>query len=103
MSEVKQDKMQNYLQLAREAVREKDYDTATDHLISALQLDKSNSDAYGIMGDMALAKKDYDAAESYYLRQLELDSQSYEAHKNLGRLYWERSEYESAINEFKTA
>jgi tetratricopeptide (TPR) repeat protein len=103
MSEVKQEKMKSYLQLAREAVREKDYDTATDHLISALQLDKNNSDAYGIMGDMALSKKDYDAAEGYYLRQLELDSQSYEAHKNLGRLYWERSEYESAINEFKTA
>ena len=102
MSEVKE-KMQNYLQLAREAVRQKDYDTATDHLISALQLDKSNSDAYGIMGDMALSKKDYDTAEGYYFRQLELDSQSYEAHKNLGRLYLERSEYESAISEFKAA
>ena len=95
--------MQNYLQLAREAVQQKDYDTATDHLISALQLDKSNSDAYGIMGDMALSKKDYDTAEGYYFRQLELDSQSYEAHKNLGRLYLERSEYESAISEFKAA
>lgn len=103
MSEVKQEKMENYLQLAREAVQQKDFDTATDHLISALQLDKSNSDAYGIMGDMALSKKDYDVAEGYYFRQLELAPQSYEAHKNLGRLYLERSEYESAISEFKTA
>ena len=103
MPEIKKETMENYLQLAREAVQQKDFDTATDHLISALQLDKSNSDAYGIMGDMALSKKDYDVAEGYYFRQLELAPQSYEAHKNLGRLYLERSEYESAINEFKTA
>ncbi len=103
MPEIKKETMENYLQLAREAVQQKDYDTATDHLISVLQQDKSNIDAYGIMGDMALSKKDLDAAEGYYFRQLELDAQSYEAHKNLGRLYLERSEYESAINEFKTA
>ena len=103
MPEIKKEAMENYLQLAREAVQQKDYDTATDHLISVLQQDKSNIDAYGIMGDMALSKKDLDAAEGYYFRQLELDAKSYEAHKNLGRLYWERSEYESAINEFKTA
>jgi len=103
MPEIKKETMENYLQLAREAVQQKDYDTATDHLISVLQQDKSNIDAYGIMGDMALSKKDLDAAEGYYFRQLELDAKSYEAHKNLGRLYWERSEYESAINEFKTA
>ena len=103
MPEIKKETMENYLQLAREAVQQKDYDTATDHLISVLQQDNSNIDAYGIMGDMALSKKDLDAAEGYYFRQLELDAQSYEAHKNLGRLYLERSEYESAINEFKTA
>lgn len=103
MPEIKKETMENYLQLAREAVQQKDYDTATDHLISVLQQDKSNIDAYGIMGDMALSKKDLDAAEGYYFHQLELDPQSYEAHKNLGRLYLERSEYESAINEFKTA
>ena len=103
MPEIKKETMENYLQLAREAVQQKDYDTATDHLISVLQQDKSNIDAYGIMGDMALSKKDLDAAEGYYFHQLELAPQSYEAHKNLGRLYLERSEYESAINEFKTA
>ena len=103
MAEIKKETMENYLQLARDAVQQKDYDTATDHLISVLQFDSSNSEAFGIMGDMALSKKDYDAAEGYYLRQLELGAQSYEAHKNLGRLYWERSEYDNAISEFKTA
>lgn len=103
MAEVKKETMENYLQLARDAVQQKDFDTATDHLISVLQFDSSNSEAFGIMGDMALSKKNYDVAEGYYLRQLELGTQSYEAHKNLGRLYWERSEYDSAISEFKTA
>ena len=103
MTEVKQDKMQTFLQLARDAVKEKDYDSATDHLISVFQMDKSNSDAYGLMGDIALSKKDYNTAENYYHRQLELDTQSYEAHKNLGRMYWELTKYEDAISEFKTA
>jgi tetratricopeptide (TPR) repeat protein len=103
MTEVKQDEMQTFLQLARDAVQEKDYDTATDHLISVFQMDKSNSDAYGLMGDIALSKKDYNTAENYYHRQLELDTQSYEAHKNLGRMYWELTKYEDAISEFKTA
>ena len=95
--------MQTFLQLARDAVKEKDYDSATDHLISVFQMDKSNSDAYGLMGDIALSKKDYNTAENYYHRQLELDTQSYEAHKNLGRMYWELTKYEDAISEFKTA
>ncbi len=102
MSEIKET-TENYLRLARDVVQQKDYDTATDHLISVLQLDKSNSDAYGIMGDIALSMKDYNAAEGHYFRQLEFAPKSYEAHKNLGRLYWNRAEYDNAINEFKTA
>ena len=103
MAEVKQDKIQTFLQLARDAFQQKDFDAATDHLISVLQFDSSNSEAFGIMGDMALSKKDYNAAEGHYFRQLEFDPQSYEAHINLGRLYWERAEYDNAISEFKTA
>ena len=103
MAEVKQDKIQAFLQLARDAFLQKDFDAATDHLISVLQFDSSNSEAFGIMGDMALSKKDYSAAEGHYFRQLEFDPQSYEAHINLGRLYWERAEYDNAISEFKTA
>ena len=103
MAEVKQDKIQAFLQLARDAFQQKDFDAATDHLISVLQFDSSNSEAFGIMGDMALSKKDYNAAEGHYFRQLEFDPQSYEAHINLGRLYWERAEYDNAISEFKTA
>ena len=103
MAEVKQDKIQAFLQLARDAFQQKDFDAATDHLISVLQFDSSNSEAFGIMGDMALSKKDYSAAEGHYFRQLEFDPQSYEAHINLGRLYWERAEYDNAISEFKTA
>ena len=95
--------MENYLQLAREAVEQKDYDTATDHLISVLQHDKNNIEAIGIMGNMALSQKDFDAAEGYFLRQLEIDQKSFDAHTNLGELYLKRSEYESAINEYKTA
>ncbi len=102
MSEIKET-TENYLRLARDAVQQKDYDTATDYLLSVLQLDKSNSDAYGIMGDIALSMKDYNAAEGHYFRQLEFAPKSYEAHKNLGRLYWNRAEYDNAINEFKTA
>ena len=103
MAEVKQDKIQAFLQLARDAFQQKDFDAATDHLISVLQFDSSNSEAFGIMGDMALSKKDYSAAEGHYFRQLEFDPQSYEAHINLGRLDWERAEYDNAISEFKTA
>ena len=103
MAEVKQDKIQAFLQLARDAFQQKDFDAATDHLISVLQFDSSNIEAFGIMGDMALSKKDYSAAEGHYFRQLEFDPQSYEAHINLGRLYWERAEYDNAISEFKTA
>ena len=103
MAEVKQDKIQAFLQLARDAFQQKDFDAATDHLISVLQFDSSNSEAFGIMGDMALSKKDYNAAEGHYFRQLEFDPQSYEAHINLGQLYWERAEYDNAISEFKTA
>ena len=103
MAEVKQDKIQAFLQLARDSFQQKDFDAATDHLISVLQFDSSNSEAFGIMGDMALSKKDYSAAEGHYFRQLEFDPQSYEAHINLGRLYWERAEYDNAISEFKTA
>ena len=103
MAEVKQDKIQAFLQLARDAFQQKDFDAATDHLISVLQFDSSNSEAFGIMGDMALSKKDYNAAEGHYFRQLEFAPQSYEAHINLGRLYWERAEYDNAISEFKTA
>ena len=103
MAEVKQDKIQAFLQLARDAFQQKDFDAATDHLISVLQFDSSNSEAFGIMGDMALSKKDYNAAEGHYFRQLEFDPQGYEAHINLGRLYWERAEYDNAISEFKTA
>ena len=103
MTEVKQDEMQTFLQLARDAVQEKDYDAATDHLISVFQMDKCNSEAFGIMGDVAFSKKDLDSAEGYYLRRLELDPQNYEAHKDLGLLYLERCDYENAIREFKTA
>ena len=103
MTEVKQDKTEQYLQLAREAFQQKDYDTATDHLISVLQIDSSNSDAFGIMGDVAFSKKDLDTAEGYYLRRIELAPQSYEAHEDLGLLYMERCEYENAIKEFETA
>ena len=99
----KKETMENYLQLAREAVEQKDYDTATDHLISVLQHDKNNIEAIGIMGNMALSQKDFDAAEGYFLRQLEIDQKSFDAHTNLGDLYLKRSEYESAINEYKTA
>ena len=103
MPEIKKETMENYLQLARDAVQQKDYDTATDHLISVLQFDSSNSEAFGIMGDMAFSKKDLNTAEGYYLRRLELAPESYEAHKDMGRLYLERCEYDSAIEEFKTA
>ena len=103
MTEAKQDKTEQYLQLARDAFQQKDYDTATDHLISVLQIDSSNSDAFGIMGDVAFSKKDLDTAEGYYLRRVELAPQSYEAHKDLGLLYMERCEYENAIKEFETA
>ena len=100
---VKKGTIDNYLQLAREAVKQKDYDTATDHLISVLQHDHNNIEAIGIMGNMALSQKDFDAAEGYFLRQLEIDKKSFDAHTNLGELYLKRSEYESAINEYKTA
>ena len=103
MPEIKKETMENFLQLARDAVKQKDYDTATDHLISVLQFDSSNSEAFGIMGDMAFSKKDLNTAEGYYLRRLELAPESYEAHKDMGRLYLERCEYDSAIEEFKTA
>jgi Tfp pilus assembly protein PilF len=103
MTEAKQDKTEQYLQLARDAFQQKDYDTATDHLISVLQIDSSNSDAFGIMGDVAFSKKDLDTAEGYYLRRVELAPQSYEAHEDLGLLYMERCEYENAIKEFETA
>ena len=103
MPEIKKETMENFLQLARDAVQQKDYDTATDHLISVLQFDSSNSEAFGIMGDMAFSKKDLNTAEGYYLRRLELTPESYEAHKDMGRLYLERCEYDSAIEEFKTA
>ena len=103
MAEVKQDKIQAFLQLARDAVKQKDFETATDHLISVFQQDRNNSEAFGIMGDVALSKKDLTTAEEYYFRQLEFAPQSYDAHINLGRLYWERTEYDNAINEFKTA
>ena len=103
MAEVKQDKIQAFLQLARDAVKQKDFETATDHLISVFQQDRNNSEAFGIMGDVALSKKDLTTAEGYYFRQLEFAPQSYDAHINLGRLYWERTEYDNAINEFKTA
>ena len=103
MTEVKQDEMQTFLQLARDAVKEKDYDAAIDHLISVFQMDKCNSEAFGIMGDVALSKHDIDSAEGYYLRRLELDPQSYEAHLDLGVLYTERCDYENAIRELKTA
>jgi Tfp pilus assembly protein PilF len=86
----KKETMENYLQLAREAVEQKDYDTATDHLISVLQHDKNNIEAIGIMGNMALSQKDFDAAEGYFLRQLELDTKNFDAHTNLGELYLER-------------
>ena len=72
MTEAKQDKTEQYLQLARDAFQQKDYDTATDHLISVLQIDSSNSDAFGIMGDVAFSKKDLDTAEGYYLRRVNL-------------------------------
>ena len=103
MTEAKQDKTEQYLQLARDAFQQKDYDTATDHLISVLQIDSSNSDAFGIMGDVAFSKKDLDTAEVYYLRRVELAPQSYEAHEDLGLLYMKRCEYENAIKEFETA
>ena len=103
MAEVKQDKIQAFLQLARDAVKQKDFETATDHLISVFEQDRNNSEAFGIMGDVALSKKDLTTAEGYYFRQLEFAPQSYDAHINLGRLYWERTEYDNAINEFKTA
>ena len=85
MPEIKKETMENFLQLARDAVKQKDYDTATDHLISVLQFDSSNSEAFGIMGDMAFSKKDLNTAEGYYLRRLELTPESYEAHKDMGR------------------
>ena len=103
MPELKKETMQNYLQLARDAVEQKDYDTATDHLISVLQFDSNNSEAIGIMGDMALSRKDLNTAEGYYLRRLELDPESYEAHMDMGRLFTKRCEYDNAIEEFKTA
>ena len=103
MPELKKETMQNYLQLARDAVEQKDYDTATDHLISVLQFDSNNSEAIGIMGDMALSQKDLNTAEGYYLRRLELDPESYEAHMDMGRLFTKRCEYDNAIEEFKTA
>ena len=103
MTEVKEDKIQACLQLARDAFEQKDFDAATDHLITVLQQDKNNSEAFGIMGDMALTNKDYNAAEGHFIRQLEFAPQSYKPHINLGRLYWERAEYDNAINEFKTA
>ena len=78
----KKETMENYLQLAREAVEQKDYDTATDHLISVLQHDKNNIEAIGIMGNMALSQKDFDAAEGYFLRHLEIDKKSCQNFQN---------------------
>ena len=101
MAETKE--IANFLQLAHDAVSEKDYDVATDHLISVLQIDSRNSKAIGLMGDVAFYRKDLDTAEGYYLRRVELSPESYEAHKDLGRLYMERCEYENATKEFETA
>lgn len=101
MAETKE--IANFLQLAHDAVSEKDYDVATDHLISVLQIDSRNSEAIGLMGDVAFYRKDLDTAEGYYLRRVELSPESYEAHKDLGRLYMERCEYENATKEFETA
>ena len=101
MAETKE--IANFLQLAHDAVSEKDYDVATDHLISVLQIDSRNSEAIGLMGDVAFYRKDLNTAEGYYLRRVELSPKSYEAHKDLGRLYMERCEYENATKEFETA
>ncbi|MBO5593348.1 MAG: tetratricopeptide repeat protein [Prevotella sp.] len=101
MAETKE--IANFLQLAHDAVSEKDYDVATDHLISVLQIDSRNSEAIGLMGDVAFYRKDLDTAEGYYLRRVELSPESYEAHKDLGRLYMERCEYENATREFEIA
>ena len=79
---MKKETMEDFLQLARDAVKQKDYDTATDHLISVLQFDSSNSEAFGIMGDMAFSKKDLNTAEGYYLVGVYLDA---EAHLFCGR------------------
>ncbi len=103
MADIKKETTENYLQLAREAFHQEDYDTATDHLISVFQQDKNNFDALGVMGDIALIKSDFAMAESYYLRQLGISPQSCEAHINIGRLYMKRTEFDNAIHEFETA
>ena len=71
MTEIKKETMENFLQLARDAVKQKDYDTATDHLISVLQFDSSNSEAFGIMGDMAFSKKDLNSTVVFATLQIQ--------------------------------
>lgn len=86
----------SYVNRARDALREKDYSQATEHLGQALLYDDANPVIYGELGMVFYQLSRYDEAENNFLSARQLDQNNHHYPEMLGQLHYLKGNLDEA-------
>ncbi len=99
----KKKRVASYMNLAVNAIRNKNYPVSYENLFKAIKLDSENKDLHNLLGLTYLYDGKEDRAIKSFKRAVEIDSNYSEAHNHLGIVYSEKEEFDKAVKEFKKA
>ncbi len=80
-----------------------EYQKALKEAQAAISLNKKNTDAYILIGDIYLKNKDLEKAQEYYLRANELNPKNSEALLGLGHYYYINNQTDKAYEYYQKA
>ena len=83
--------------------QKKDYKKAREHLLKAITIDPTLSDAYLPLGISCFNTNEYDKSEEYLLRSLKVPGDHNDAHFHLGLIYQMKKDFTAAIQMFENA
>lgn len=101
--ENKEKRVNSYINLAANALRNKNYPVSYENLFKAIKLDSENKDLHNLLGLTYLYDGKEDRAIKSFKRAIKIDNNYSEAHNHLGIVYSEKEEFDKAVKEFKKA
>lgn len=97
------DQYYDILKRGIQAIKEKQYDKAIEHLNEAIALDPNNYKAYGWMGEVKRLQNDFHAAIEYCSKAISLNDRHPDNYENRGIIYLENKQYSLALADFTRA
>ncbi len=96
-----QETLQNYLLLAQGYLEQGDIATARRHLANAAEIDRNNSDIYGIWGLIYTLEGDLDLADESFRRAIRLNGSNSQVRNNYAAFLFSNGRYAEAYEQLE--